>query len=293
MENILPVHINSNECMQLSSIDNANIMYELVHAIQWDPQKTRVELGIRGISIAKSYYAVGNTNNRFNMTFDGQEYEFTLTPANYNVYTLRTELHRIINLQAPSSVSITYDQPTNKYSFTVQDYSQAVSIDWNMTHSGYKVVGFNKESYAFTTSGSDMVLTAVNCANVKAINTLNIATNFVLPNVRGTRGEQSRTLYKIYFDQPDNYSIYTKVFENPEYHEISPTQPAIKNISMQLVNDDGELMNLNGVDWEATLNFRFLPVYDEDTHYNKVMQTKQYNTFVEMIKLLEEIATKR
>ncbi len=98
------------------SISNVNYRFRLPRAIvlsNTDPH--RITLAVESASIPLSFYAINNTNNKFNLKIGLTQYNnLTISQGNYRISQLIDRLNSILTQQSITSFTFSFDVITSK-----------------------------------------------------------------------------------------------------------------------------------------------------------------------------------
>jgi hypothetical protein len=204
-------------------------------------RKHKASITVIDSQLPYSFYNVNSTNNILYYELNLLPYTVLIPKANYNINTLKTYL--LSNLQ--SGFSITYSSSTNKLNFTHGTYD----FTFLDTSTCGELLGFNENKTYISTSLS---LTSVNSINLFTIRNIQIASpNFILNNINTNTPNKSSILANIPVNVNSNSIISYKNINHIQsvIHDISN----ITNLNIQILDQDSDLLELNGVHWSLTL----------------------------------------
>jgi hypothetical protein len=197
---------------------------------------------------------VNSSNNVLNyqlvIPFPGTNisYSLVIPQGNYTANTMKTYLNT--NLQ---NISVSYDSTTNKYKFA---NSQNNDFSFNSTSSSLGLLGFSGQSTSTSYS-----LTSTQTINLNPIRCICVCTNLKTSNININSKNKSNIVCSIPITTQPN-SIIT--YLNPNNFKINTYANIISSIKIQLMDQDGNLLNLNGANWTMTLQFDVIDFVDDE-----------------------------
>lgn len=204
------------------------------------------ELSIQSLSIPYSYYAINSNNNDFTVDFGTTSATITVTEGNYTLATIATELKTQMDASTSFTWTITGNNLTNKISYTTTDDFDIITDTVN-----YRWLGFDKSS---TNSSSSSTLVSSNVVDLMATQYIDIRSN-ILVNSTYNRNRGDRYLLARIPTRVDN-AFDTIFFSSQTMDFVKVKYQHINNISLQLLDDNGNELNLNGLPWNITLILR-------------------------------------
>jgi hypothetical protein len=192
--------------------------------------------------IPYSFYNVNSTNNILYYSVVSNNYNITIPSGNYNVTQLISTLTSLM-----PNFTITYNYITNKLTWinSVGDFSFLSSS----TCLG--IIGFSS-----TTSSTSKSLTSINCINVNQIKCINIISNLITYNISQAYTNNSTILCCVPVNSPP-YSIIE--YKNLNHYKCNLFINIIRSIKIKLLDDYGNLINLNGCGYNMTLQLDVIP----------------------------------
>lgn len=191
--------------------------------------------------IPYSFYNINSTNDALNYTLNSIEYSLSISNANYNVNTLITYLQS----QLQPGFTITYDSATNKLTFNHSTYEFSLLS----SSTCFELIGFPENE---TVSSTSQTLTSTNGINFFTVRNVQISSsNFIMNNINSATPNKASIITSI----PVNVNMGSIInYKNDNnisslIHEITN----INNLHIQILDQDGDLLNLNGVHWSLNL----------------------------------------
>lgn len=208
------------------------------------PDNKYIYLSLVSATIPYSFYSINNNNNGlYIIDNSANSYEFQVPAGNYNIYQLRTAILAELGF----GWDISYNAITNKVTF---DLSLAVCSGFTMYSSGTlnHALGFSNTSNTVSdASGSITSVTGINLNQIRAI------------NVEIDMPSQSLNVA-----QPNNQNILATIpvavqpygmisWDNPNGFRTNMYCHEMNMIKVKFIDNMGNLINMNGVNWQATL----------------------------------------
>jgi hypothetical protein len=200
-------------------------------------------IGLESASIPLSFYVINDTNRSFRL--DGVT--VAIAQGNYNIYSLLTELNFVLQQYGfPASTTFGYNANSNRLYITRNTGSSTFT---SVANDAREVLGYQYVSYASDQEFSEIV-------NL----TYTTGITFRLDNLQTTNRDASSSggstsLARIPITSPA-YTILQFFNNQPFYTTLK--NKVINQISVSLVDDFGNLLNLNGTpNWFVTLRIDY------------------------------------
>jgi len=200
-------------------------------------------LKLTNISIPLSYYNINQYNNSLNFNIGN----FTITQGNYNALQLRNELN---NLLSGVGIIVSYSMTTMKFTF-----NRATAFQYLATSTTHTILGFNGAKNSTLVGGiqtiiSDNVIDLSYTKNI-FIEVQNIST-FNLTSL--TQGFTN--IWKSLVVDKNQGSLLT--YNNFDESSLKLKESFISYLEFKLLDDDGNLINLNGCHWNISIEVYFV-----------------------------------
>jgi len=177
---------------------------------------------------------------------------YILQKGLYNCNNFMTYLLSIL----PSSFSISINTITNKYKFTNATYEFIIS--GNCT----QILGFSLSSSA---SSSSRILTMPYMCNFNGLQSFNIhLTNIITKNIDSFNKSPSNIIQSIPIDENSSSISYIK---NDDFNFVI-NQEIIDDLTIELRDDQDNLINFNNQNWNLTLYFSIIKDIDRFSRLN-------------------------
>lgn len=153
---------------------------------------------------------------------------------------LLSTIHNII-------YSVSFDFITNKITFSMTNLNKKTVFDFTQQHSIYKMVGLSQTTYNLTHLAP---LISLKACNVYPDDVIYIRTNIISNNSYDSyTHDLSDILQKIDIKCDMNEFI----FLNDTITPVLSSCDTIKEISLKITDEDGEIINLDGQEFTCTL----------------------------------------
>tara|TARA_R100000734_G_C3308024_1_gene98631 strand:- start:52 stop:1023 length:972 start_codon:yes stop_codon:yes gene_type:complete len=248
------LHIRSKDATQIDSNLNTNFEVDLLAPIAITPEE-ELHVFMSQAEIPYSFYCVSSdlNNNILKYDVDG-----TLTFPNQN-YT-PDELIRVMNDDTTFSsiFNTTYNRFTNKITIT-NNSGETKELNWTESTIN-KVLGFgSKTSDDSLSAGASS--TSPDMVNLASVHSIMVHSSLSQANVLSTRSGNSTILQKISIDVNAYEIIY---LNQDDFRTYSVSyQPVVDKISFRLTDQNNQLLNLNGINYEMSLIFNVYPKYTD------------------------------
>lgn len=233
----LQLYLNSSNADKY--LDNSKSHCEWVLPMIEIPDGYHIYLSIQNCVIPYSFYNINSSNNQL-IYYIGTSQNIAIIPeGNYNINQLITTLK---SLMLPN-FNITYNNINNKITFT---YTSSFYISSSSTIS--EIIGFVKETDHY--SDVNFTLTSVNNINMHPIKCINIVSNLMTFNINKSFVNNNSILCCI----PINSQPYSLIeYHNNNNFRVNLFVNTISTIRIKLIDDNGNLLNLNGLNFSLTI----------------------------------------
>jgi hypothetical protein len=240
------LHLSSNFADKIYSNNNADTEFYL--PLIEIPSQYHLHVNVVHASIPFTFYNINSSNNVLNYSIEGNNYSFIIAQGNYNVVNLKDYL--MSNL--PGFI-ITYSPITNKYTFT-QNYYGFTFLN---TSTCLNILGFSQQT--ITSNGTS--LTSTQSVNLNPIRCVCICSDLPSSNISLNSKNKNNILCSIPITTQPN-SIIT--YLNHNNFKINTYANVLSSIRIQLMDQDGNLLNLNGTNWSMTIQFDVIDFVDDN-----------------------------
>jgi len=203
-------------------------------------------VSIQSAQIPGTFYNVDDINNLFNYSVGVTNYQILIPQANYNVNSLLVYLKSIMTAQG---FTILFDLTTNKYTFTNTN-----SFIFKASSTCFEILGFT-QGQQFSSIANILVSNlSVNFFTIR--NILIEISNLITYNKTSNPAENNPSiLVSIPITTSQNSVLsYSNIYGL--YEKIS-TVSNFAALQVRLLDQDLDLLDLNGGDWSMTLQLNY------------------------------------
>jgi hypothetical protein len=200
------------------------------------------DLAVSEAIIPHSYYAINDNNNTFECGPTGAD-TITITNGNYTSSEFATHLATQLNVVLVPTYSVSFSTNTGKFTYSTGDASEFVLV---ADTKNYKYLGFAKNSSNSSASGS---LVSTNVINISGTEYVDILSNLQVASENSSNLNRD-VLARIY----PNSSAFSSIFFNATTdNAVHFAGQHINRMHIRLVDEHGDALDLNGLDWNFTL----------------------------------------
>lgn len=212
------------------------------------PDGNAAYLSLQQAVIPYSFYSINENNNTVSITDSALDtYNFSITPGNYNISQLITAMIDELG----GGWSITYNSITNKMTII----NDTLDFTLNSTGTLNNAIGFSESANSQSVSKS---LTSTHCINLNQVRALNMEIDMPTSTLNVAQPLNNNILATIPVVAQPFGMIY---FSNPNNFRVNMYCEKMNMIKVKFIDNLGNLVNFNEVNWQATLqidieNFR-------------------------------------
>ena len=259
------VHINSADCEKLNGTNTNHILCRIPTL---GDTGNNITIQLLTATIPFSFYNINNLfrflSLRESETADPTDFvniDISVPEGNYSITQLQSELQSQLNANTVKGVNyiLSYNRINNKLTFSTDTVGKTITLLFDTGNVSavdlQNVLGFNREDYSFSISSS---LTSVKPCNVSPYSNIYI----VAPNLSITSqinskfGNYSTILNKVPINNVPNSFIY---YENDLFVKYRSGLTSISTIELKLTDEDGDLIDINGVNWFCSIKIILTP----------------------------------
>lgn len=241
------INLNSKFATRYINNSNSECLFDLPYIEI--PSQHHIHLSVKSAVIPYSFYNINHSNNFFIFIADNLTFTYILDVGNYNVSQLVKHLN---TLMFESGLNCSYNIITNKLSFTHLIYD--FSISKNSTCLNF--MGFD---YAIIYQSTNKKITAPNCLNLGLVQSIHITSNFISGSFNSSDLYRQNILCTI----PLNSQPYSNiVYVNDSNFSTNLYVNMLNEIYIKLIDQDNNILNLNGLDWSITLQIDVVNFYN-------------------------------
>jgi len=237
------VFLSSNATNASSNGSAASYTFSIQPLIISNTDESQFVIGLESASIPLSFYVVNETNNLF--ILDG--ITIGIAFGNYTISALLTQLNsQLITAGFPSTTFFAYNANSNKLFIT---RASGTSKFFPIANNAQKLLGYLDQIYAIDEEFSNIVNLTYTTGITFRLDNLQTS------NRDASSGGGSTNLSRIPITTPA-YTIL-QFFNNQPFYTTLKTK-VINQISVSLIDDDGELLIFNGTpNWFVTLRIDY------------------------------------
>jgi len=259
----LEIYLNSKTSrtqVNNSLSDTADCFFSIPNIVI-DENTEQVYVSVRNASIPFSWYVVNSTNNILDLTIDGTAYTLTITQGNYNVNSLAVEIKaRIDDIQFQhghdGQLTIQYLVKKNRFYF----FHSHHQFSFLSTSTCLELIGFQDgithTSTALPFQTQKQELTSTIGVNLFVVRQIYITSdNFILNNINASTPTNSNIIASVpVLGNPNSVINYENTSAKHLIHHLNN----ISNLHISLQDQDGDLLELNNVNWSITLELTII-----------------------------------
>lgn len=255
----LSVFLQSSKASTYLGADNSrsSCIFYLNQSIS-PPPDTQMLIGVTSAEIPYSFYNINSDNNQ--ITIVQSKYDpahettvlttvpISITPQNYDVTSMRKALNDALVAGGVAYLTVEFDDASNKFSIIPTGGAAVIITATTMQRElGFVDAQLNQ-------AGSTDALVAANSCNLTGTSSVYINLNNISILNLDSRGDLNGVVAKLNVDCAPGEFVFYQQTEN-QYYVASDRE--IHMFHMSLTDDNNNLIDLNGVDWSATLTVHF------------------------------------
>lgn len=226
-----------------SSSSNFQILFDDVF------ENTDKIISIESVILPISFYAINANNQDFIIAgVTGGTATASITPGTYNSSTFLTAIDTAINAQTVTTgvtVASAISATTGKLAFTVSNGNLSVTSNTN----NYRYLGL-PQSTTLTGTGGSWIST--NICDLTISRYIDILVEVPLAS-SNTTNKNRNVLARI----PTNQTPFTTIYySQSNFNFVSLLTRKFTQLSLQLVDESQQEIDLNGLDWSLVLNVK-------------------------------------
>jgi hypothetical protein len=239
-ENI-QIHLNSK--LATNYINNSLSNCEFYLPTLECPPEHSLYISVVSASIPYTFYNVDETNNYFSCELiNGNGDGFYFDKGNYNAY----QITNFLNNNLSNGIKCSYNIISNKMVLT----HPSSNFLLHQTSTCLELLGFKSSDSVNKMTSSGLELTSNYCVNLQTKHCICIQTNFETGNRNFSNLLSSNILASI----PISGNPYSMIsYINPNKYRCNLFSNIIRYINVKLVDQNNNLLNLNGCHFSLTL----------------------------------------
>lgn len=247
----IQIYLNSKYAtMKPNGGDTGFCMFEYPNIVFQDGRS--IYLSLVSAVIPYSFYSINSNNNGLHIVDNsGGSYTFSVTPGNYNIYQLRTAILEELG----GGWDLSYNAITNKVTF---DLSASISSGFTIYADGTlnHALGFSDTTNTVSVAGKATSTSGINLNQIRAIN---MEIDMPTPSINVAQPNNNNILATI----PVAVQPYGMIlWDNPNQYKINMYCEKMNMIKVKFIDNLGNLINMNGVNWQATIQIDVVNLID-------------------------------
>jgi len=221
-----------------SSLRSDGTSYNFNYPIRGQIQNIK-KVAVKDVLLINSFANINSTNKQISLIYDATTYNISIQEGNYTITQLMTEIKSYL----PATVTITYSSITNK-----------ITIDSGAGHTINLTTGTNTLGPLIGFTTADLVASQTYISNGyldlsprKSVYIYSSLTNEVQID-----GKKTQILTKVVLNNDFGILITSHVGNEKDWIKLN-NQEISGNINISLRDEQGNILDNGGYDWELTL----------------------------------------
>ena len=240
--------LNSENSTKLNGEYNSNLVFNIPNIVDENKDISYLECSLEDATIPVSWYLINDSNNTLHYNYNSINDSITLTNGNYNGSSIITEIQNKFVFDKSINMEVVLSQVTGKLTFRIANAISNIVFYYNLSTNLMRILGFNEtiSGVAFTTP--------------RPMNLLGIQKIQICSNSLGTIGSfssspnlSSGVIQSVPVDTPSFHQI---TYINKGTHYGRMKQRYLDNIDIQLFDEFGTFLEMNGIEFTLTILIR-------------------------------------
>ncbi len=265
--------LNSTDATKLNSTMNSSVRFNFSGLLKPDTNIIHSHIQLMALQIPNSFYTINGNNNKLFYTF-GTIFSITIPVGNYNVYSLISTMTSLF-ITNGHNIGMTFSKINGKITYT-----STSNFTFNTTGSTIlKILGF-LPSVNTSSIGNTLVSTfPLNLIGTKRI--MITSTSLATNAIHSKNSQTSSILATIIVDEP-KFGLITHSGTSNVNHLLKVL--TIDTIDLQLLDEDGNFIDLNNCEWTMKLKISstYELVLDSKTTFKEITQQKSIPSIPEI-----------
>lgn len=203
-------------------------------------------VSVQSAQIPGTFYNVDDINNLLVYSINGgANINLVIPPSNYNCNSLMTYLMTVM-----TGFTITFNSQTNKYTFT---HSTNI-FSFKSTSTCFELLGF-VEGQTYNSSG--LTLTSTLCINFFTIQAVLIEISNLITNNKTSNTAENNPSILVSIPITTSQNSVLSYYNIFNLHERINTIKNFATLQVRLLDQDLDLLDLNGANWTATIQLNY------------------------------------
>jgi hypothetical protein len=203
-------------------------------------------VSVQSAQIPGTFYNVDDINNLLVYTVNnGPNINLVIPPSNYNVNSLLTYLMTVM-----TGFTITFNSQNNKYTFT-----HATNIfSFKSTSTCFELLGFIENT---TYNSTGLTMTSPLCINFFTIQAVLIEISNLITNNKTSNALENNPSILVSIPITTSQNSVLSYYNVFNLHERINTIKNFATLQVRLLDQDLDLLDLNGANWTATIQLNY------------------------------------
>jgi hypothetical protein len=258
--------LNSDNAIQNNGSFLSDVYFKFLGLLADDPDIQEITVSVQNAQIPISFYNINVYNNILNITYNSTPYTLTLTRGNYNSTTLINEI--LLKLQAISITDITIATSSTT---GIMTFTRAGGLNFTINSTGTlnKTLGFAVGTTYISIAG---ILSAPFPLNLLGLLKLKIASYEIQTGNYDSSVNGSLNILATIPIEAGSFGLV--LYDNISNTESIIRNPTLDGFDLQILGDDNNLVNFNGIGWNITLLLNITRTRPEksNTVFSKIVQ---------------------
>jgi len=275
------ISLNSKDAQKLNGDYNSNLFFHIPNIVSESDDIEYVECAVEDAEIPVAWFLINDTNNVLHYQYNSINTSITLTKGNYNGSNLITEMENKFSDNG-LTCTIVLSQITGKYTFKFSNPITPITFYYDLSPILMKILGF-------TQTVSSVAITSETPINLLGVLKVNICSSKLAPlfSFSSNQNLSNQIIQTVPINLPSWHQL-TYVNKDSHYNRIK--SKSINNIDLQLYDDDGNFIEMNGINWSCTI---VLKIYKKNKNQKKATIEKDLNDEEKSEKKDEEKSEKK
>jgi hypothetical protein len=240
--NTINLYINSKFALkQLNG--TSNCIYDFSNLPIDDGE---IFVSVQSAQIPGTFYNVDDINNLLVYSVAGApNINLVIPPSNYNVNTLLTYLTTVM-----TGFTITFNSQSNKYTFT----HATNAFSFKSSSTCFELLGFIEDQ---TYNSSGLTLTSALCINFFTIQAILIEISNLITNNKTSNVSENNPSILVSIPITTSQNSVLSYYNVFNLHERINTIKNFASLQIRLLDQDLDLLDLNGANWTATIQLTY------------------------------------
>ena len=245
--------LNSENAQKLNGDYNSNLFFNIPNIVDENKDISHLECSLEDATIPVSWYLINDTNNTLHYNYNSINDNIVLTNGNYNGTSIITEIQNRFSLDKSIRMTVVLSQVTGKLQFQVSNAITQITFFYNLSTNLMRLLGFNETVSGFS-------FTTPNPMNLLGIQKIQICSNNLatLSSFSSSPRLSGGVIQSVPVDTPSFHQI---TYINKGTHYGRMKSRFLNNIDIQLFDEFGNFIEMNGIEFTLTFVIRIFRNY--------------------------------